>query len=233
MVIGAVPTQKSPVKMMKARIKFIVTHATSTSKREKRFFVMNDHFFLASVPVGSSPRIRTKPPIGRRFIVKSVPFLSRKTLATRGGIPKPNSSTFIPVTLAARKCPSSWIRTTIRKTMKVRRIPRIMAINYLANWSLRWENRWLIRSSSFSKSSRSTWNDCPEIVIWTFPLIPCFPRTSVTSTRIFPSSFLCFVIYVSSFPRRFLLISHSINPRSFWNSTAWRIISVIDVMVKN
>jgi len=85
---------------------------------------MNDHLIFDSGDLGSSPTIRTKPPIGSQLRVYSVHFLSVKNLYARGGIPTPNSSTFIPVSLAVIKCPNSWIITTIRSTTRVRRMPR-------------------------------------------------------------------------------------------------------------
>ena len=77
---------------------------------------------------GSSPKIRTKPPRGSQLRVNSVHFLSVKSFIARGGIPIPNSSTFIFVSRAVIKCQNSWTITTIKRTRRVRRIPRIMDI---------------------------------------------------------------------------------------------------------
>lgn len=68
-LIGVIPFQKSPVKITNAKRKFMVTHAISTRILAGSHFVIKAHFPEASSPVGSSPKIRTKPPIGRRFIV--------------------------------------------------------------------------------------------------------------------------------------------------------------------
>jgi hypothetical protein len=57
----------------------------------------------------------TKPQSGSRFKVNKVHFLSLKSDLAFGGSQSQNSSTLTQNFLAAEKCPSSWIRTTIEK----------------------------------------------------------------------------------------------------------------------
>ena len=118
----------NPVKMQNARKKFILTPAMRTNTRLINGLVIKAHSLFASKLRGSSPRILTKPPRGSQLRVNSVHFLSIKIFVARGGIPRPNSSTFIPVSRAVIKCPNSWTITTINRTMKVSRIPRKMDI---------------------------------------------------------------------------------------------------------
>ncbi len=69
-----------------------------------------------------SPAIFTKPPRGIALIEYRTP--PRRQPLTRGGKPRPNSSTRTPKTRAIVKCPSSWTRIrTVRMTIKAK-MPR-------------------------------------------------------------------------------------------------------------
>jgi hypothetical protein len=106
-VIGETPRANNVVNIRNARKKFIVTHAINTRILCIQGRVMNAHFFSASGHVGSSPSIRTNPPIGRRLNVYSVHFLSFQIRIIFGGIQKPNSSTCMRQIRATIKCPNS------------------------------------------------------------------------------------------------------------------------------
>jgi hypothetical protein len=122
--IGLADDAKNPKNIRNARMKFIVTPATRTRTRAHHFLAEKLSFAPASLLAGSSHLIRTKPPIGSQFRVYSVHSLSLPRDRAFGGIPMPNSSTFIPVSRAVRKCPISWMKTMKVKTRIVRRIPR-------------------------------------------------------------------------------------------------------------
>ena len=107
-----------------AKMKFIVTHATSTRDRSHHFFDENESLSCASSLPGSSHLMRTNPQIGSQLRVNSVHFLSRQRVFAFGGIPIPNSSTFIFVKRAVRKCPISWMKTIKVNTASVKSIPR-------------------------------------------------------------------------------------------------------------
>src|SRR3989344_3600772 len=62
---------------------------------------------------GSSPKIFTNPPMGKRLRLYSVsPYFLPNNF---GGKPKPNSSTRMPNFFAVKKCPNSWTRTSTNK----------------------------------------------------------------------------------------------------------------------
>ncbi len=63
----------------------------------------------------SSPAMRTKPPKGNQLSVYSTPLCSN-IFHMRGGYPKPNSWTFTPIHLAARKWPNSCMKIRKPKT---------------------------------------------------------------------------------------------------------------------
>ena len=109
-------------------MKFIVTPAIRTSARAHHFFAENASCALASGRLGSSHLIRTNPPIGSQFRVYSVHFVSFPSTFAFGGMPIPNSSTFMPVSRAVMKCPISWTKTMKVNTARVRRIPRRIVI---------------------------------------------------------------------------------------------------------
>ena len=60
---------------------------------------------------GFSPLSLTNPPSGIQLSVYCVPDLSCRSFLSLGGIPIPNSRTLTPLSLAAVKCPSSWMMT--------------------------------------------------------------------------------------------------------------------------
>ena len=105
--MGVDPAIKNQKKIIIAKRKFILTQAMSTSDRAHHFFDAKESLSRASSDPGSSHLIRTKPPIGSQFKVNSVHFLSFPRVFAFGGIPIPNSSTFIFVKRAVRKCPIS------------------------------------------------------------------------------------------------------------------------------
>lgn len=129
-LIGLVPVMKNQNNMTIAKIKFIVTQAISTRDLAHHFFEENESLSSASSLPGSSHLMRTNPQIGSQFSVYSVHLLSRPRLFAFGGIPMPNSSTFIFVYLAVRKCPISWMKTIAVKTISVRSIQRKIVIQY-------------------------------------------------------------------------------------------------------
>lgn len=63
------------------------------------------------VSFGFSPLSLTNQPSGIRLSVYCVPDLSCRSFLSLGGIPTPNSRTLTPLSLAAVKCPSSWMTT--------------------------------------------------------------------------------------------------------------------------
>ena len=56
-----------------------------------------------------------------------------KSFFAFGGIPIPNSNTFTPKSFAAKKCPSSWIKTMMVNTKNVTHIPRKIYIVFCKN----------------------------------------------------------------------------------------------------
>ena len=102
--------------------KFIATQATSTRDLAHHFLEANESTSTASSLPGSSHLIRTNQPIGNQLRVYSVHFLSVNNRFAFGGIPIPNSNTFIFVSLAVRKCPISCINTTKVNIKRVRSI---------------------------------------------------------------------------------------------------------------
>ena len=102
-----------------AKMTFIVTPATNTTAcaqygREPKARVLSPS--SSSMAAGFSPKIRTKPPIGRALKVYSVsPFFTPNSF---GGKPIPNSSTRMPVFLAAMKCPHSCTKISTKRTRK-------------------------------------------------------------------------------------------------------------------
>lgn len=120
--MGETPERKSPKNIQNASRKFIATQATSTSDLAHHFFEANESLSSASSLPGSSHLIRTNQPIGNQLRVYSVHFLSVNNRFAFGGIPIPNSNTFIFVSLAVRKCPISCINTTKVNIKRVRSI---------------------------------------------------------------------------------------------------------------
>lgn len=120
---GVLPEIKRPKKIKYASRKFILTHAIRTRDRAHHLLLENESFSFASIAPGSSHFILTNPPIGSQFKVYSVPSLSFAIFFALGGIPIPNSKTFIRVNRAVRKCHISWIKTTTVKTNTVKSIP--------------------------------------------------------------------------------------------------------------
>ena len=106
-VSGLAPTKNIPVKIAHANTRFITTPATKTRSRLGRDFDIKAPSTKAEGFEKSSPSIRTNPPKGNALKVKSVHFLSVKIFLILGGIPNPNSKTFMPVILAVIKCPNS------------------------------------------------------------------------------------------------------------------------------
>src|SRR3989344_3724866 len=99
-----------------ARTKFMKTPARTTPIRDRNGLEEKLPGSLRCSP--SSPSIFTNPPKGMRLTEYTVP--PRLTLQTRGGKPKPSSSTRIPDRLATKKCPNSWVRTrTLMTIMKI------------------------------------------------------------------------------------------------------------------
>jgi hypothetical protein len=125
---GLLPFHMSHEKIIHARRKFIATQAMSTRARAHHFFRENASCSFASSLPGSSHLILTNPHIGSQFSVYSVHFLSEKSRFAFGGIPMPNSSTFIFVSRAVRKCPISCMKTTMVRIVSVRRIQKIIDI---------------------------------------------------------------------------------------------------------
>lgn len=125
---GFVPDIISPKNKRYASRKFMVTPAISTATRWIQLRLIKFPSLNASGLVISSQAILTNPQIGSALKVKSVPCLSVYTFLTLGGSQNPNSSTFIRVSRAIEKCPNSWIITTTKNTIQVRRIQRILFI---------------------------------------------------------------------------------------------------------
>jgi len=105
------PNRKVSEKRRNASTRFMVAPATNTASRTRLDLLAKLRTRVGS----SSPTIRTNPPKGIAFSVISTSPQWPK-LNTRGGYPKPNSSILMSACRAARKWPSSWMKTKMLST---------------------------------------------------------------------------------------------------------------------